>query len=544
MSAKRDEISTPPPVVEEPYSIFTAREKWFIVSLVAFGGLFSPLSANIYFPAIPTLAVAFHKSIELINLTVTLNMVFQGLSPMVWGTISDTYGRRHSFILCLLLLSVSCVGLALTPTSDYWLLLFLRCFQAAGSASTVAILMGVIGDISTRADRGSYLGLATVGPMASNTFQDICIGPAIGPVLGGLLADKLGWRWIFWFLCIASAACMVVLILFLPETLRAIVGNGSIPLPPIYHPVIPIIGRHAKRSLPTTTTPPPKRKFQNPLLLLLHVDIALLLLINGIVYSVFYGVTASISTVFHDAYPQLNETELGLCFLTVGSGMSIGSLFCGRLLDWDYRKLRRTLRAQDPTAEQVNETSGKADEAFPIERARLRLLPAFLALFVVSCIGYGWCIDKRTNIAGPLILLIGVGLVVITLMNSIQTLMLDLIPTQGSAITACVRASIPSFSFFIYANHGPPPHRTISCDVASGRGLVSGIQPLLDALGAGYAYLLLGGLSALMGPLLYLVMYIGPRCRARRVRIAEVEREKEAEDDSEVASRTRTTEGS
>jgi MFS family permease len=77
-------------------------------------------------------------------------MVFQGISPMFWGTISDTYGRRHSFILCLLLLSLSCVGLALTPTSDYWLLLFLRCFQAAGSASTVAISVGVVSDIHAR----------------------------------------------------------------------------------------------------------------------------------------------------------------------------------------------------------------------------------------------------------------------------------------------------------------------------------------------------------------------------------------------------------
>jgi MFS family permease len=84
---------------------------------------------------------------------------------MFWGTISDTHGRRHAFILCLLLLSLSCVGLALTPTSDYWLLLLLRCFQAAGSASTVAISVGVVGDISTRADRGSYLGLSSIGPM-------------------------------------------------------------------------------------------------------------------------------------------------------------------------------------------------------------------------------------------------------------------------------------------------------------------------------------------------------------------------------------------
>ncbi|KAJ7252097.1 major facilitator superfamily domain-containing protein [Mycena haematopus] len=504
MSSKDEETPAPvseasPPVVEEPYSIYTQNEKWLIVSLISFGSLFSPLSANIYFPAIPTLAVAFNKSIELINLTVTLNMVFQGLSPMVWGSISDTYGRRHSFILCLLLLSLSCVGLALTPTSDYWLLLLLRCFQAAGSASTVAISVGVVGDISTRADRGGFLGLSSIGPM---------IGPAIGPVIGGVLADKLGWRAIFWFLCIASAVCMLVMVLLLPETLRAIVGNGSIPLPPIYHPVLPLIGRDGRRRFAPTTTPVivTQRKFlQNPLRLLLHLDVALLLLINGVVYSVFYGVTASIATVFHDAYPQLDETELGLCFLSVGGGMAVGSLFCGRLLDWDYQKLRRTLR--DPTAGAGVERDDKANDAFPIERARLRLLPAFLAVYTVSCIGYGWCIDRRTSLAGPLILLVGVGLVVITIMNSIQTLMVDLMPTHGSAITAC--------------------NNLVRCSL--GAGLVSGIQPLLTALGTGYAYLLLGGLSALMGPLVYMVMYVGPRCRARRIRMEEGRRKREEE---------------
>ncbi|KAK7018881.1 MFS domain-containing protein [Favolaschia claudopus] len=488
MQAKEEgnAVTVPP---KEPYSIYTPTEKWLIVCLISFGGLFSPLSANIYFPAIPTLAAAFHKSIELINLTVTLNMVFQGITPMFWSTIADTYGRRHSFILCLLLLSLSCVGLALTPTRDYWLLLFLRCFQAAGSASTVAIGIGVVGDISTRADRGGFLGLATIGPMFAPTF---------GPVIGGVLADKLGWRSIFWFLCIASSVCAVVMILFLPETLRAIVGNGSIPLPRIYHAVIPIIGRQGRKSSSqaSTAAPSTRKKFQNPLLLLLHADIALLLLINGVVYSVFYGVVASISSVFHEAYPQLSETDLGLCFITLGGGQLVGSWFCGRLLDWDYQRLRLALK--EPNVEQVDEASGKVDDSFPIEKARLRLLPIFLAFYVVSCIGYGWCIDKRTHMSGPLILLAGVGLVVMTVMNSIQTLMLDLMPTRGSAITAC--------------------NNLVRCSF--GAALVSGMQPLLDALGTGYAYVLLGGLSALMTPLLYVVMYIGPRCRARRIRIA------------------------
>ncbi|KAJ7689586.1 MFS general substrate transporter [Mycena rosella] len=500
MSLKTDEEAAPiaPPLVEEPYSIFTSGEKWFIVSLIAFGGLFSPLSANIYFPAIPTLAVAFDKSIELINLTVTLNMVFQGISPMFWGTLSDVYGRRHMFILCLLLLALSCVGLALTPTRDYWLLLFLRCFQAAGSASTVAIGAGVIGDISTRAERGGFLGVYSIGPM---------FGPAIGPVLGGVLADKLGWRAIFWFLCISSAICMIVMILFLPETLRTVVGNGSIPPPPIYYPVIPVIGRHTSKSASAARPAAPRKAFQNPLRLLLHVDVALLLLINGVVYSVFYGVTASISTVFHSTYPQLSETDLGLCFLTVGGGMVFGSLFCGRVLDWDYQRVRRSM------PEVANEKTDKNDDAFPIEKARLRLMPVLLAVFVASCIGYGWCIDRRTSIAGPLILLFGVGLVSIGIMNSIQTLMLDLMPQNGSSITAC--------------------NNLVRCSL--GAALVSAIQPMLDALGTGYAYLLLGGICALMGPMVYLVVRVGPGCRARRGRMAEIEMEKERERERERA---------
>ncbi|KAJ7090824.1 MFS general substrate transporter [Mycena belliarum] len=490
MSAESDTRNSTP--LKDDYSIFTSREKWFIVSLISFGGLFSPLSANIYFPAIPTLAVAFNKSIELINLTVTLNMVFQGLSPMFWGTLSDTYGRRHMFILCLLLLAVSCVGLALTPTKDYWLLLFLRCFQAAGSASTIAIGAGVIGDISTRAERGGFFGVYSIGPM---------FGPAIGPVLGGVLADKLGWRAIFWFLCIASAICMLVMILFLPETLRTIVGNGSIPPPAIYNPVLPIVGRQPKD--PSAERPVGARKtFQNPLLLFLHVDVALLLLINGVVYSVFYGVTASISSVFHNTYPQLNETELGLCFLTLGSGMVVGSLFCGKVLDWDYQRVRRSIPI---VQDQVDEKAGKTDDAFPIEKARLRLMPVLIVVFIAACIGYGWCIERRTHIAAPLILLIFVGLVVIAVMNSIQTLMVDLMPTHGSSITAC--------------------NNLVRCGL--GAALVSAIQPLLDALGAGYAYLLLGGICALMVPVVYLDIRIGPRCRARRIRMAEQQKEKD-----------------
>jgi MFS family permease len=92
-----------------------------------------------------------------------------GTAPMFWGTLADSWGRRPMFIFCLLLLSASCAGLALIPTRDYWLLLFLRGFQAAGSASTFVLGTAVISDISQpltverqRFNRVYYIGLAVI----------------------------------------------------------------------------------------------------------------------------------------------------------------------------------------------------------------------------------------------------------------------------------------------------------------------------------------------------------------------------------------------
>lgn len=69
------------------------------------------------------------------------------------------------FMGCMLVLSLACVGLALVPTNAYWLLMVLRCLQAAGSASTIALGAGVIADIATRSERGGFFGLFSMGPM-------------------------------------------------------------------------------------------------------------------------------------------------------------------------------------------------------------------------------------------------------------------------------------------------------------------------------------------------------------------------------------------
>jgi len=78
---------------------------------------------------------------QLIGLPVTILFPSHNLAPMMWSTLSDRWGRRPIIFACLAILSLSCVGLALVPTSAYWLLVLLRCVQATGSASTIALGM-------------------------------------------------------------------------------------------------------------------------------------------------------------------------------------------------------------------------------------------------------------------------------------------------------------------------------------------------------------------------------------------------------------------
>ncbi|OCH87253.1 MFS general substrate transporter, partial [Obba rivulosa] len=471
---------------ERPYSIFTSPEKWLIVCTAAIAGIFSPLTANIYLPAIPIMASAFHKSTELINLTVTVYMVLQGISPMLWGTLADRLGRRPIFLACLLVLALSCVGLALVPTNAYWALLVLRCMQAAGSASTIALGAGVVGDVAAPHERGTYFGLWNIGPM---------VGPCIGPILGGLLAEGLGWRSIFWFLCIASAFCFVLILAILPETLRAIVGDGSVPPPPFYKPLIPIVGRGRLPADPSARPPP--RKFKNPLVLFLYPDVSLLLLCQAIPYAVFYAVTASISTTFQTVYPWLSETETGLCFLSIGGGMLMGGVVTGRLLDHDYKQIKQNLRdrAQNEIGtEKVTPEDVTREEYFPIERARLRTMPIYFAVFVAASIGYGWCLDQKVSIAGPLVLLFFIGWSSVAIVNIVTTVLVDLAPEMSSSITAC--------------------NNLVRCSF--GAACVSVINLILNAVGTGWTYVLLSGLCIAVFPIVPFVMLKGPKWRAKR----------------------------
>lgn len=125
--------------------------------------------------------------------------------------------RRPAFIVTFSIFLVA--NLALALQNSFPALLVLRCLQSAGSSATIALSDATVSDLCTRAERGTWLGYVYLG---------MSLGPALAPIIGGVLNQYLGWHSIFWFLFIYAGVIFAIMLLILPETGRAVVGNHTI----------------------------------------------------------------------------------------------------------------------------------------------------------------------------------------------------------------------------------------------------------------------------------------------------------------------------
>ncbi|KAK7550752.1 major facilitator superfamily domain-containing protein [Phyllosticta citricarpa] len=162
--------SPPPPPETTAYTTFTARQKRHLRLLIGLATITSPLTATIYFPLLPLLATHFHTSSQAINLTLTLYIIFQALSPALFGPLSDALGRRLVHLLTLFLYLVANVGLAI------------RAAVPGGS-------YGVVADVYVPGERGGMLG-----PVSVALNLDACVGPVAG---GAIAYSSGGIEWVF-----------------------------------------------------------------------------------------------------------------------------------------------------------------------------------------------------------------------------------------------------------------------------------------------------------------------------------------------------------
>lgn len=186
-----------------------------LIAYLAFLSAFAPLSTDMYLPALPHMAEVLNTSYSLVSLTVSSFLLLFALSMLVWGPLSDKYGRRPVLLAgsALYVLSSVCIALA----TSIGPLLFWRGLQAVGSGAVSAMSLAVVKDIL----RGKAMEKVVTW------IQTVTIlAPMLAPVGGGGLLLLTDWRGIFWCL----GACGLLALaggLGLRET-RAVATQGSV----------------------------------------------------------------------------------------------------------------------------------------------------------------------------------------------------------------------------------------------------------------------------------------------------------------------------
>ncbi|KAL3448442.1 MFS general substrate transporter [Aspergillus insuetus] len=215
-------------VIDYPYPGAGTEEdpyvKWFITVVMALATLAVSLDSSAYSGGITQIIEEFHISTEVATLGVSLFVVGFAIGPLLWAPLSEMFGRQILFITTYCALTA--FNCAAASAQNSWTLIILRFFAGAFGSSPLTNAGGVIADMFPAKERAIAMSIFAAAPF---------LGPVIGPIAGGFLGLKAGWRWVMGLLGAFSGLVWIVGALFIPETYA------------------PVLLRHRAAKLSTTT---------------------------------------------------------------------------------------------------------------------------------------------------------------------------------------------------------------------------------------------------------------------------------------------------
>ena len=205
-----------PGLLRQPPGGDTGRRPplWLLLTFVVCG----TLSLHILVPALPAMAVDLGVSDGSIQLALTVYVLSLAGGQLVYGPLSDRYGRRPVLLVGLLLYTLG--GFAAAAAPNLPLLLAARVLQAAGGRSGLVLGRAVIRDTSSPPEAARRLALLNMC---------MSVAPALASIAGGALVVHVGWRSIFLLLAVAGVGSLAAALLILPETNPAL-GQRSVGL--------------------------------------------------------------------------------------------------------------------------------------------------------------------------------------------------------------------------------------------------------------------------------------------------------------------------
>ncbi|EWZ34260.1 hypothetical protein BFJ63_vAg11193 [Fusarium oxysporum f. sp. narcissi] len=200
-------VPSPSNSPNDPLNMSRIRKELYFLTLL-FGACVTGALGPVLVPAFGIVSQTFQtplSNVALLNGSLILGL---GVSSYFSAIISDLWGRRIIFVLTSILLVVSNIWAAVSQ--GYGSLLAARVFQGLAMGPCFSLAgTSCVNDVFFLHQRGRRVGLWNFA---------VIVSVNIAPVISGYLIVDMGWRWAFWFLAVAFAVGLIMVVFFLPET--------------------------------------------------------------------------------------------------------------------------------------------------------------------------------------------------------------------------------------------------------------------------------------------------------------------------------------
>ncbi len=172
-------------------SAYMIGRRYYIFLMVFLGALsaFGPFITDFYLPTLPSLASIFSTTPSMVQLGLTSSMLGIAVGQLLFGPVSDRYGRRPLLVASLLLFFISTVAIIFSPTIEFFNVC--RFLQGLGGSGGIVMSRSVATDCYTGRELAKTLSI--VGAING-------VAPVVAPLIGGVVANDIGWQGVFFIL--------------------------------------------------------------------------------------------------------------------------------------------------------------------------------------------------------------------------------------------------------------------------------------------------------------------------------------------------------
>lgn len=175
-----------------------------------------PFAIDMYLPALPAIGQSLGASLQQVQLSLTVFFLALGLCQLVYGPLSDHWGRKPPLYAGLVLFALGSIGCALAP--DIGTLVAMRFVAGVGACAGTVIPRAIVRDLHTGAEATQ---------LTSMLMLVFSVSPILAPLAGSAVIAVADWRWIFWTVTALAVLCVVLLALKLEESRPASARGGT-----------------------------------------------------------------------------------------------------------------------------------------------------------------------------------------------------------------------------------------------------------------------------------------------------------------------------